>query len=81
LSKIIVHIGPPKTATTSIQQFYMGTDLSVCNGFYIGVIQPRKVYNKNGSNDLVNLIKEFSKTGNPAIKKLITSELDKLFIQ
>ena len=37
--KLIIHIGPPKTATTSLQHFWLKLNAP---GFkYLGIIQPR----------------------------------------
>ena len=40
MGKLIIHIGPPKTATTALQLYWMG--LHVNNFKYCGIIQPRK---------------------------------------
>lgn len=40
MKKLIVHIGPPKTATTSLQYYFQNLDL--VNLFYAGVSQPRQ---------------------------------------
>jgi hypothetical protein len=39
MGKLIIHIGPPKTATTSLQYFFMKLDLP--DVYYGGIIQPR----------------------------------------
>jgi hypothetical protein len=69
MKKVVIHAGPPKTGTTSIQTFLQESSLSrVC---YLGVFQPRhenecrnrlrdKIYAYiNGGHEEVSEIQEF----------------------
>jgi hypothetical protein len=72
LSKVILHLGPPKTATTALQYFLQAHQKPLVK--YCGVHQPRNPQ----SHELSNRVLQYCQTGNALEKKLIRDELERL---
>lgn len=81
MKKIIVHVGPPKTGTTSLQYYYKEVDISPKNAVYVGVFQPRQKHNKTGENNLVRDVLSYSKDPDVNMLNKIHSSFNKLFIK
>jgi hypothetical protein len=79
MKKIIAHIGPPKTATTAIRYYYADVGERKNKIVFIGVYQPREVFNWKGKNSLIKNISKYVRTPSDVLKKSIIQELDNLF--
>lgn len=73
MKKIIIHLGPPKTATTSLQYFFQKIDFKSMNALYIGVLQPRNKKNLKAHNAIADKILSFVK--NPDKKNILKRKI------
>jgi len=75
---VYIHLGPPKTATTSLQIALEKVVLP--ETLFVGTFQPRKKSNKTGKNNLAKRIYRFiNSTGDESEMLLLQRELEDLF--
>lgn len=72
--KIVVHIGPPKTATTSLQFFLQ--NMQIENTAYVGVFQPR--HENKERNELRDNLFDFLRHGRERKRKIVKMLIDKV---
>ena len=78
MKRLFFHVGPPKTATTSLQVFI--EQLSFTNTVFLGIFQPRKGERSKELNEFPNKIKKYFKIGNDDdLRKSIRDEIQVLF--
>lgn len=74
--RIIIHAGPPKTASTAIQNYYESLNLEKYRAKYIGTFQPRGRKNLEGKNKFSKLVYRYTTKPDESLKKEILLKID-----
>lgn len=74
---LVLHIGPSKTASTSLQYYFHNLKL---NGvYYLGVYEPRKKNDSAGNNDFRHKVYSYAKKKDKKLYTDINNEIERYF--